>query len=244
MSHIVGFSMSSTLKSRATSAPGSLARTDSSESVALDPGERRLLAEALRRAEETRNVMEDALVGFGRWLLVHVFADDAAAALSARHGNRIWTALLARAGGPTLRVSERVLYVALHIAARDKRINDEAWRALEPGRKELLLPLEDEAMMRKAARHVTSMKLTQRATRAYVRALLAERGTPRALRLTPPRIAAQLRGFRERVGDSDYQRKALAALKRGDAEEVDAVRAEVDAVRAWAESFLAKITRG
>ncbi len=41
----------------------------------LDAGERKLLAEALRRAEEARNVMEDALVAFGRWLLVHVFDD-------------------------------------------------------------------------------------------------------------------------------------------------------------------------
>ena len=34
-----------------------------------------------------------------------------------------------------------MLYVGLEIAARDKRINDDVWRTLEPGRKELLLPL-------------------------------------------------------------------------------------------------------
>lgn len=101
----------------------------------LGAPERKLLAEALRRAEETRDVIEDALVSFGRWLLVNVFDDDAAAALEDRRDNPVWRDLLARAGGPTLRLRERMLYVALHIAAHDKRINDEAWRNLEPGRK-------------------------------------------------------------------------------------------------------------
>ena len=114
----------------------------------LDGAQRKVLAEALRRAEDTRNVMEDALVAFGRWLLVQVFDDDAGAALAGRHHNPVWRSLLARAGGPTLRLSERMLYVAIHIAAHDKRITDEAWRNLEPGRKELLLPLGDEAAMR------------------------------------------------------------------------------------------------
>ena len=207
----------------------------------LDAGERKLLAEALRRAEETRNVMEDALVDFGRWLLVHVFDDDAAAALAGRRQNRLWLDLLARAGGPTLRLSERTLYVALHIAAHDKRINDESWRALEPGRKALLLPLDDEGELRKAARHVTSLKLTQRATRAYVGALLAERGDARAPRLTAARIGSHLRGLRERVGAAAYQRKAIAVLRKSDAEAVGAVRAEVESLRAWAEAFLAKL---
>ena len=45
---------------------------------------------------------------------------------------------------------------------------------LEPGRKELLLPLDDESAMRRAAQHVTAMKLTQRATRTYVASQRAE----------------------------------------------------------------------
>lgn len=207
----------------------------------LDLPQRKLLAEALRRAEETRNVMEDALVNFGRWLLVQVFDDDAAAALADRHENPVWRELLARAGGPTLRVSEKILYVALHIAARDKRITDEAWRSLEAGRKELLLPLGDESLMRKAARHVTAMKLTQRATRAYVGAMIAERDGAREVRLTAPRIAAHVRGFRERVTESAYQRRAAAVLKGADDDARASVRAEVEAVRAWADALLAKI---
>ncbi len=211
--------------------------------AALGVAQRKLLAEALRRAEETRNVMEDALVSFGRWLLVQVFDDDAAAALAGRRDNPVWRELLARAGGPTLRVSEKLLYVALHIAAHDKRITDESWRSLEPGRKELLLPLDDEALMRKAARHVTALKLTQRATREYVGALLAEQGEAREVRLTAPRIASHMRRFRERVTAGAYQRRALSVLKGADDASRAAVRDEVEAVRAWAEAFLAK-TRG
>ncbi|MBI5514010.1 MAG: hypothetical protein HY909_09600 [Deltaproteobacteria bacterium] len=87
--------------------------------TALDDAQRKLLAEALRRAEETRDAVEGALVGLGRWLLVQVFDDDAAAALDGRHQNPVWRELLRRAGGPTLRLSERVLCVALHVAAHD-----------------------------------------------------------------------------------------------------------------------------
>jgi hypothetical protein len=204
----------------------------------LDAAQRKVLAEALRRAEETRDVMEDALVAYGRWLLVQVFDDDAGAALAGRHHNPVWRALLARAGGPTLRVSERMLYVALHIAARDKRITDEAWRNLEPGRKELLLPLGDEAVMRRAAQHVTAMKLTQRATRAYVSALLAEAGGERPLRLTPRRVVAQVRTFRERVTRAQWSRRAADVLGAGDDQSRTAARKELEALRDWAESLL------
>lgn len=209
----------------------------------LDAAQRRLLAEGLRQAEQTRNVMEDALVGFGRWLLVHVFDDNAAEALGGRHDNPVWRELLARAGGPTLRLSERLLYVALHIAAHDRRIQDEAWRGLEPGRKQLLLPLGDEDLMREAAQHVTAMKLSQRATRAYVAALRAERGEPRAVRLTAPRLAMQVRGFRERVTAKAYQRRALTVIRKADGAERDDVRRELEAVRQWATELLRELPK-
>ncbi len=188
-------------------------------------------------------MIEDALVSFGRWALVNVFDDDAAAALSGRHDNPVWRDLLARAGGPTLRLSERMLYVALHIAAHDKRITDEAWRNLEPGRKELLLPLGDESTMRQAAQHVTAMKLTQRATRAYVASLRAEQGAAHKARLTPARLTAQVRGFRERVANTAWQRRALAVAAKAHADERDAVRQELEALRAWSAAMLAKLPK-
>jgi hypothetical protein len=222
-------------------AAAELARVEPHSGAGLDAPGRKLVAEALRLAEETRDVMEDALVRFGRWLLVNVFDDDAAAALDDRRLNPVWSDLLARAGGPTLRLSPRLLYVALHIAARDKRITDEAWRALEPGRKQMLLPLGDEGLMREAAQHVTAMKLSQRATHAYVTALLAARGEGRKARVTAPRMAAQLRRFRERVAAPAFQRRAVAALRELPAEEAEPVVREVEAVRRWADEFLKKV---
>ena len=134
-----------------------------------------------------------------------------------------------------------MLYVALHIAAHDKRITDEAWRNLEPGRKELLLPLGDEAAMREAAQHVTAMKLTQRATRAYVSGLMEALGRGREVRLTPARVAAQVRGFRERVAKGAWQRRAVAVVRDGDDDARAAVRGELEALRDWADGLLAKL---
>lgn len=210
----------------------------------LTVADEKILAEALRRAEDTRNVMEDALVDFGRWMLVHVFDDNARAALEGRENNPVWADLVRRAGGPTLRLNKRVLYTALHIAARDKRITDESWRNLEPGRKALLLPLGDEALMRSAARHVTDLKLTQRATRKYVTGLLAERGTAREVRVTVPRVTAQFRQFRERVTDRSFERKVVAALQGAEGAEARAALRELESLRAWTARLLRRLSMG
>ncbi len=210
----------------------------------LDKPQRALLAEALRRAEETRNVVEDALLDFGRWLLVEVFHDDAKAALDDKRSNPVWRVLLQRAGGPTLRLGQRFLYVSLAIAAHDKRIQDDAWRLLEPGRKELLLPLGDEAAMREGAQHVVRMKLSQRATRAYVRAQLAAKGAPATVRVTAPGFKAQVTKFRARVGAPGYQEKLEQTLRGMPNKERAAMQKELEAMRAWATGLIGVIRRG
>jgi hypothetical protein len=215
-----------------------IAKKQATDAPNLSAAQRKLLASVLARAEETRDVMEDALVSFGRWLLVEVFDDDARAALDDRSDHPVWSELRRRAGGPTLRLSERMLYVALHIAARDKRITSEAWRGLEPGRKALLLPLRDEKAMRAAAQHVTALKLSLRDTEAYVTSLRAEQGAPREVRVTPARFTAQVKRFRARVADKGFEKKVVAALQEGDATET--VR-ELEAVRAWADRMLRKL---
>jgi hypothetical protein len=48
-----------------------------------------------------------------------------------------------------------MLYVALQLAAYDKRITDQTWRGLDTGRKELLLPLAEDRRLRDAAQHVS-----------------------------------------------------------------------------------------
>lgn len=208
----------------------------------LAKAERALLAEALRRAENARNVLESTLLDFGRWLLVEVFHDDAAAALGDRkRDNPVWRELLSRAGGPTLRLNAKFLYVALDIAAHDKRIQDDSWRLLEPGRKELLLPLRDEASMRKAARRVVEMKLSQRATRDLVRAELATRGDKPAVRVTPQRFQSQLKKFRERVADASYKKKVEASLRGLSKDKRTEVRKELEALHQWSADLLAAV---
>jgi hypothetical protein len=192
-----------------------------------------LLAEALRRGEAARNTMEDALVDYGRWILVNIFGDDAAAALDAKSENPLWVALLARAGGPTLRLSRKALYVAVEIAARDKRINDDIWRTLEPGRKELLLPLSDETTMRKAAKHVVEMKLSQDKTREYVAELRAAEGGEVKGRLTMKRLATKVRTFHAAVGSPATLRQMRKLASDAPAAEKLALRKQLDAVSEW-----------
>jgi hypothetical protein len=106
--------------------------------------------------------------------------------------------LVRRAGGPTLHVSTRLLYVALRISAYDKRITDESWRLLEVVRKELLLPLVDVTALREAARHVD---LTHKVVQGYVNGQLAEQGDTRAVRWTTPQMQKQLEKLRTMLAE-------------------------------------------
>ena len=211
--------------------------------TSLSRVQQKLVAEALRRAEEARARVEDALVELGRWLLVNVFDDDAAAALSGRRDNVVWRELLDRAGGPTLRLGRRFLYVAVAIAAHDKRIQDDAWRLLDAGRKEVLLRLPDEAAMREAAQHVVAMKLSNEKTRAFVRGLLAASGAPAKARVTLPRVEASARRLRERFGSASYRRALERTLRDAPDATRNGVRKELEALRAALDSMLA-IVRG
>jgi len=204
----------------------------------LDAAQRKLMAEALRRCEEVRVEMESALVDLGRWALVNLFEDDAAEALAGGRANPVWRALLARAGGPTLRLSPRMLSVALHVAAYDKRINDESWRGLDVGRKEILLPLGEDKLLRAAARRVSSLKLSQRATRDLVGSMQAEAGRGKAVRLTPGQLQTRVRKMRVALAPKPFLRK-VETLSRGlDGDTREALRREVAALREAADALL------
>jgi hypothetical protein len=176
--------------------------------VKLDRAQKALLDEALLQGESARDAVEDAVMEFGRWLLFHVFENNAQAATDLRPRNPVFLELLRRAGGPTLGLSVRAIYVSLHAAAYDRRIADPTWRGLTLTRKELLLPLADEAQIRRAARHVAKYNLSHRDTRAYVSQLLARSGTPRQVRVTLPRLAARIRDLRRRSGAPVLDRAA------------------------------------
>lgn len=201
-----------------------------------------LLAEALRLAEEAGQTVENTLIGFGRWMLVHLFANDTGRALAPRKDNALWNELLRRAGGPSLRLSRKSLSVALHIAAHDHRIQDASWRLLEPGRKALLLPLREEPSLREAAQHVVKLKLSQKATRAYVKSLQANAAGP--VRLTAQRVGNDIARFSTRVLDTKYERRAHALAKKLPEDEREAMTEEVARVRAWADRLLKTLREG
>ena len=199
--------------------------------VKLNAREKTLLDEALRRGEDLREQVEANVTSYGRWLLGSVFADDASAALNDKSNNAVWRELVRRAGGPTLRIGRRMLYVALQLAAHDKRIADTTWRELDAGRKELLLPLGDDSRLREAAQHVAEFNLTQASTRQYVSGLLESTGRARAVRLTVPRIVGQVQKLRASLGSAAALRKVEQLRETAEAREREKAAAEVDDLR-------------
>ncbi len=175
--------------------------------VHLTKTEQRLFDAAVRLGEDLADEVESKVAAYGRWLLAEVFANDASSALDDKTKNTVWTELVRRAGGPTLRVGKRTLYVALRLAAYDHRITDQTWRELDAGRKERLLPLHDERRLREAAQHVTKFKLTQVKTEAYVNSLLAESGKSRDVRLTGPVLMGRMKKLHETLGATATMRK-------------------------------------
>jgi hypothetical protein len=103
--------------------------------VHLTKEERGVLDEALRLGADLADEIGNKTVSYGRWLLETVFDNDASAALDDKGHNPVWLELVRRAGGPTLALSRRMLYVALQVAAHDKQITDQSWQRLDAGRK-------------------------------------------------------------------------------------------------------------
>ncbi len=175
--------------------------------IKLTGTQRTLLNEALRRGEDVREQVESAITSYGRWILGAVFADDAAAALDDRTDNPVWRELVRRAGGPTLKVTRHLLYVAVRLAARDKRILDQSWQGLDAGRKELLLPLGTDERLREGAQHVAKFNLTHASTKQYVTELLRGSGRAPAVRVTVPRLVQRVQRLRETLGSPAILRK-------------------------------------
>jgi hypothetical protein len=199
--------------------------------VHLNAAEQKVFGEALRLGADLADELEAKVSAFGRWLLQAVFASDAAAALDDKTKNPVWQELVRRAGGPTLRISKHMLYVAVRLAAYDKRITDQTWRGLDPGRKELLLPLREDRRLRDAAQHVAKFNLTQTKTTAYVSELLAETGEPAQVRLTAPVLMRRMEKIREALGGAAVLKKVRALHGEMDAKERQALAGEIDKVR-------------
>lgn len=199
--------------------------------VRLTKPERAVLDEAIRLGSDLADELGSKIVSFGRWLLENVFHNDATAALEDKGQNHVWLELVRRAGGPTLAVSRRMLYVALQVAAHDKQITDQSWRGLDAGRKEILLPLRETARLRQAAQHVTRFNLTQPKTREYVGTLLAESGRPKQMRVTGKTLATRVRKMRESLGAAGFVRRVKEMHAELEAAERAKIAGEIDKLR-------------
>jgi hypothetical protein len=199
--------------------------------VKLTAAQRTLLNEALRRGEDVREQVEAAITSYGRWLLGNVFADDAAAAVDDRFTNPVWRELVRRAGGPTLKISRRMLYVSVQLAARDKRITDQNWQGLDAGRKELLLPLATDARLRAGAQHVAKFNLTHASTRQYVSEMLKANGKERVVRLTAPLLAQRVSKLRSSLGTAAVLAKVAELHKAAKPEERAMAVDEIEKLR-------------
>jgi hypothetical protein len=199
--------------------------------VRLDSAQKKILGEALRLGADLADEVEAKVSSYGRWLLEEIFDNDAAAALDDKTKNPIWLELVRRAGGPTLRIGRRMLFIAVRLAAYDRRISDQTWRGLDAGRKELLLPLRDERRLRDAAQHVSKFNLTQTKTTAYVSELLAESGTPPEVRLTAPLLVGRMKKIHDILGSAAVLKKVRALHADLDIAERKALAGEVEKAR-------------
>jgi hypothetical protein len=212
--------------------PSAIVRAEhGSAPVHLDAQEKRVFNEALRLGADLADELESKVAAYGRWLLEEVFGNDAAVALDDKTNNPVWLELVRRAGGPTLRIGKRMLYVALRVAAYDKRITDQTWRGLDVGRKELLLPLREDRRLRDAAQHVTKLNLSQTKTHAYVAELLAESGEAPSVRLTAPQLLGRMKKLREGLGGQAVLRKVRSLQADLEPAQRQALVGEIEKVR-------------
>jgi hypothetical protein len=199
--------------------------------VKLTHEERAVLEVGVRLGQDLADEMQSKVMAYGRWVLEAVFHNDSSAALDVRSKNPVWLELVRRAGGPTLKLSRRLLYVCVKLAAYDKRITDQSWRALDAGRKELLLPLGEEDRLREAAQVVAKFKLSQGKTKAYVTQLLSRDGKARQVRITAAVLANRVRKLRESLGRSDVLRRVRELREQTDAADRARVVEELDKLR-------------
>lgn len=189
-----------------------------------------VLAEAIQCGNDAMTHPETAVKVLGNWILDHIFAGDSKTALAARRTNGTWRQLRALAGGPKFLPSRRMLYVSLSLAVKDALLKDPSWHALDTTRKELLLPLREDSLLCKAAKHVREEKLTLDQTRAYVRLCGQDVGRRRSLRVTPHRAAATVARLHQTLDEARYRAKLKLQLRELSESEKQAVKSQLDAL--------------
>jgi|LNFM01.1.fsa_nt_gb hypothetical protein len=213
------------------------------DDVSLDAHERKVLDEALERGESVRKTVEDAVADYGRWLFAQVFGADSSLVLERRDEHPLWAAILRASDGPRLRLTPEALERAVLCAAYDKRLNSDAWRSLDFGRKARLVRLDDDKLLRKAAQHVLSTNMKTKPLEAYVRELLREHGAPIQSRLTLGRVSSQLARMTERFADRTFVSRVTAVFTASDDDEArSAVIDQVEAAQRTLAALRARLS--
>jgi hypothetical protein len=210
---------------------------------ALTDQDRAVLIEAIERAASLRDALEQSWTDFGRWLFARVFGEDTASAIDHREDNPIWTALYALADGTRVRLRHDELDRAVLTAAYDKRLQSDAWRALDYGRKWRLLRLRDEKLLRKGAQHVLATSLSTRETEAYVRAVLSEQNEPAEVRVNVSALTDQLGRITTRMTDRAWARKLDAASRKLTDERREALIGSIESTRDALSTLLARLSK-
>jgi hypothetical protein len=199
---------------------------------ALGSDEQRVLDEAIARGEAVRKSVDDGLAEYGRWLFNSVFGGDTAAILEDRDDNPLWRALTDVADSPRLRLSAELLERSALCAAYDRRLNSDAWRALDFSRKVRLVRLADEKLLRAGAQHLLATNLSAKATEAYVRAVLKEQGRPVQTRVHIRAVQTQLDRLGERFAGKDFLRRVEASARDADPAQRKALRESITRMQA------------
>jgi hypothetical protein len=209
--------------------------------ASLGPAERAVLEQALERGAAVRASADSAWAEFGQWLFAHVFGDDTSSAIDHRDDNPIWAALYALADGAKLRVRHDELERAVLTAAYDKRLNSDAWRALDFGRKWRLLKLADDKLLRRAAQHVLSTNLDTRGIDAYVRAVLEEQSEPVAVRVNVSALVGALDRMQEKLTDRGFAKQLASASKKLSDDKREALVSSINATRDALDAILRRL---
>lgn len=207
----------------------------------LSPSDHAVLTEAIARADAVRATIDSTWTDFGRWLFTHVFGEDTSSAIDHREDNPIWAALYAMADSHKVRLRHDEIDRAVLCAAYDKRLNHDAWRALDFGRKWRLLRLVDDKLLRQAASHVLATNLDTRKVDAYVRNVLAEQDIELATRVNVPAFVGQLGRIHERVSGKAFARQLESAAHKLTDEQRDKLLDTLDQTRAALDALHARL---
>jgi hypothetical protein len=214
-----------------------------SDHAPLSAAERAVLAEAVARGESLRKQTDEAVADYGRWLFSQVFGDDSTAAIAHRDDNALWMAIADAADSVHLRLPLALIEAAVLCAAYDKRLNSDAWRALDFGRKSRLLRLEQDKLLRQGAQHALSANLSAKATEQYVREVLREQGEPVQARLSMGRVQRRLADFSQRLSGRAFTRRFDQLVRDADEADKKALLAEIEAAQSALATLRARVKK-